>query len=278
MNWLTGLRTEPLFADTELKVLADSARMRGLQTEARILNPRTPEALESLARKARELKLDERFAMELQFEGMWLQVTTMIRDGQPDPAALASTVMQISRKFPGAETPLAKWIPVDLQKAEVLNEYAAADDANRKLWHRQLMIAATAAEIQARLLSDGRNGVELAEEWRIRLPERANESQTFLDRYDAFRMARLKTMTREELLAFTKDLEARKKPTSPLKLAGHGWNIVRNSPSRKVVQVSSAWLKITARSTTMNKVRLPSCKTAGSNFLRTKPFAKHLKD
>lgn len=208
-DWAENRAT--FFADTELKVLADSARMRGLQTEARILNPRTPEALESLAKKARELKLDERFAMELQFEGMWLQVTTMIRDGQPDPAALASTVMQISRKFPGAETPLAKWIAVDLQKAEVLNEYAAADDANRKFWHRQLMIAATAAEIQARLLADGRNGVELAEEWRIRLPERANESQSFLDRYDAFRMARLKTMTREELLAFTKDLEARKK-------------------------------------------------------------------
>lgn len=199
------------FNDAELKVLADNARLRGLQTEARILNPRTPEGLETLAKKAREFKLDERFAMELQFEGAWLLVTTMLRDPQRDATSLGNTAARIARQFPGAEIPLTRWIPIDFQKVEVLSQYAQADDAERKLWHRRLFVVATAAELETRLTPDGRNGVELAEEWRLRLPERASESQSFLDKFDAFRLARLTTMTRDDLLTFAKDLDARKK-------------------------------------------------------------------
>ncbi|WP_171189889.1 hypothetical protein, partial [Alienimonas chondri] len=133
-----------------------------------------------------------------------------------DEANLAALSGQIRRRLPGAATP-----PSEEPKSADLfaaydrapqETYAGADEARRSRLDRRFFALVERTRIERTAAPDGRNGLAVAKELSVRLPELTDLAEEYRDRELAWRIARVANSTRADAIELAEQLKARGEP------------------------------------------------------------------
>lgn len=204
-------RRAAFYEDEELRVEADSANLHGLRIERDALAAGDRAARFRLAEKARELKLPEAVAVELLHEAYRLKWDELRKEPSPDRQALLD---ELARDLPGSREPA----PTDAAQLEEkyrelpLAAYAAADPQQRRVLHRLFYAEVALEMIRAGAQPDGRNGAEIARRIEELLPERTALAEQYRDAELNWRLSRVGSATRSEMLALAGEFQRRSRP------------------------------------------------------------------
>lgn len=204
-------RRAAFYEDEELRAEADSANLQGLRIERQALAADDIEGRLRLAEKARELKLSETVPLELLHEAWRLKWDELRKEPAPDHQALLD---ELSRDLPGSRKPARAGAAQLKEKYRELPlaAYAAADPQQRRVLHRLFYAEVALEMIRADAQPDGRNGDKIARRIEELLPERTALAEQYRDAELNWRLSRVGSATRSDMLALAGEFQRRSQP------------------------------------------------------------------
>lgn len=190
------------YKDAELEKEADGFFLKGVEAERRLISAEQPERYFTLAAKVVELKLPERLRQELVHQGhreIWDAARKAKRPNLRDVAE------RMARDLPGAEVPLQPPLPKLEKRYEEkpLTVYEESTTDDRRKIHRILYSAVVMANVLSDSKADGSDGIAVADEIDRLVPERHPLAETLREKELSFRMGKVDTATRGEVLALS---------------------------------------------------------------------------
>ena len=204
-EWAAG--RAKFYNDRKLREHALVAFRKGVEFEAQELPADKIPARFELADKAEEYEQQE-LADWLRFEASVLQSRQVLGRTPLQAAEIATAIKEIGRRLPGSG--VQPEIPLTTLEAafetDPFEAWRKATIAERRLLQRILMNRLQTARILMSAEADGRNGQEVAEEFRRSIPEDRAQAAAWDARHLAYRAARSGGLTRNELLSLIEDL------------------------------------------------------------------------
>ena len=204
-------RRAAFYKDEELRAEADSANLHGLRIERQALAAGDIAGRFQLAEKARELKLPESVPVELLHEAYRLKWDELRQQPSPDHQSLLE---ELARDLPAArEAAPPDSAPLEQKYRELpLAAYASAEPQQRRVLHRMFYAEVALEMIRAGAHPDGRNGAEIARRIEELLPERAALAEQYHEAELNWRLSRVGSATRSDMLALAGEFQRRSRP------------------------------------------------------------------
>lgn len=231
-DWAAG--RSRFYNDEELAKKALAAYSHGVKVEWRALAPDDGEARIRLAQKAAEYKLPDDQRTELLHEGYRLLWLAALKTKQPDPATWTELADRLAKDLPGSTQALARY-PTELKQRyerEALTVYRESSVEVRQQLHRLLYAAVVLKPIVDAVAADGRNGDVIADQIEKSIPEEQALADKYRDAKRAWRLARVATVTRQEVEQLANDYRSRQQP-DVARQALLTWLQARESRSRE---------------------------------------------
>lgn len=219
------------YKDADLEKEADGFLLKGIEAERRAIPEDKPEQYFSLASKVVQLKLSDRLREELVHRGH-RQIWDAERKAKPD--RLREIAEQMARDLAGAEVALETPAPrLEERYAKApLTVYEGASGEERRKIHRLLYSAAVIARIEAGASTDGSNGLAIAETIDREVPEKHALAEMYREKELTFRLGKIGTATRGEVLALA-DLYRGRNEADLARKAIRTWLSKREELARK---------------------------------------------
>lgn len=219
------------YKDADLEKEADGFLLKGIEAERRAIPEEKPEQYFSLASKVVQLKLSERLREELVHQGH-RYIWDAERKAKPD--RLREIGEQMARDLAGAEVALEAPAPrlEERYAKEPLAAYEAASGEERRKIHRLLYTAVAIARIEGGASADGSNGLAIAGIIDRDVPEKHALAESYREKELTFRLGKIGTATRAEVLALADLYRGRKEPDLARK-AIETWLSKREELARK---------------------------------------------
>lgn len=218
------------YGDDELQREADAANLQALTIERSTLAADDVEGRFALAEKAAGLKL-ESARVELLHEAFRLRWDALRKKPAPDYQSLLD---ELARDLPGSARSLAELAPALEKKYRELPlaVYGAADATERRRLHRLFFSEVALAMIRADARPDGRNGFEIAARIEKLLPERKALAEQYRDAELQWRLSRVASLSRSDMLDLARQFEERDQPAKALETK-RAWLIARTERLRQ---------------------------------------------
>lgn len=196
------------YDDDELLQEADRLNREGLAIASDHLRPDDEDGLRDLAKKAREVGVDEGYALRYLHRAnrlAWEQAQSAEKKNYRD------VLRRIGRELPGASQPL----PIDRlairddYRAAPLAVYRVADSATRRLLDRAFYLEVALADILLSAEENGKNGYEIADRIEQALPELAGLAEEFRQRELTYLTERVGRLSRAQMLSLSERYEDR---------------------------------------------------------------------
>ena len=199
------------FDDPELQREAKELYQKGLETEYGKMNPREPKGIRDLIAKLDRWQLDPDLRARMVFEAFQVEYDQGTRNPQTNLSDLLSRIGRdlegaASETLTGEDTPLR-----EKYAANPVETYRNADPKVRLKYHRMLYVDTFRARILRDADADGKNGREMADRL-TQIPELVALADGYREKEVAYRLGRVATLTRQEMLDFAKFLDERKDP------------------------------------------------------------------
>lgn len=205
-NWAVARGT--FYKDLELTNRGRELYVAGLKREHTRLEVKDHRSLSRLASRVAELQLSETLRIEYLYEGNY-------RDWQNErleatSLQLAGIAERASRELPGAANPLPN-LPEAMRKAwdeSPLFSYHALESTNaRQQYHRLLYQAIMLQSIEVDADRDGKNGKEIAQRLRARLPEFGALADRYIADEQNWRLKNVRSLSQAEMLQLQREFE-----------------------------------------------------------------------
>ena len=197
-------RRADFYEDEELQREADAVNLEGLTIERNALAADDIDGRLALAEKARRLELPDAVRVELLHEAYRIEWDDLRKPEQPNQQGFLE---KLARDLPGSTEPLKALAP-ELEKsysALPLAAYTRADLSERRTLHRLFYTEVVLAMILRDVQPDGRNGAEIAQRIEERLPERRALAQQHRNAELQWRLTRVASLPRSEMLALAEE-------------------------------------------------------------------------
>lgn len=196
------------YKDPELAARGRDLYAAGLQREHTRLEFKNYDTLSRLSSRVVELKLGETLRIEYLYEGNYRDWLNERREASS--IQLAGIAERIARELPGGSTPLPN-LPEAMRDAwneSPLISYQALESTNaRQQYHRLLYQAVMRQSVEIDAERDGRNGKEIAQRLRARVPEFGALADEYVAKERAWRLRHVTTLSRSEMLALQAEFQ-----------------------------------------------------------------------
>lgn len=214
-DWAIG--RAKFYNDSSLREEGMSLRKSGIEIERGELPSDATEKLLALADKAVNLQLPTEFAREMRHCAYRNQYAAMQRTGKKD---WDSFVALLKEQLAGGKKFLLA-VDADLQMkytADAIKVYAEASSDVRTELERYFVIEIERLRIERDAKPDGSNGTQIAARLEGFLPEYASLAEEYRQKEMDYRVSRVTTLTRQEMLDLCKVFEDRKEPDRVLEV------------------------------------------------------------
>lgn len=199
------------YDDSELLREAKDLYQNGLETEYGKMNPREPKSIRDLVAKLDRWQLDPDLRARMVFEAFQIEYDQGTRNPNANFSDLLS---RIGRDLEGAAS-----VALTEEDAPFREKYASnpietyrnAAPKVRPKYHRMLYVDTFRTRILREADPEGKNGREMADRLG-QIPELVSLASEYREKEIGYRVARVATLTRQEMLDFAKFLDDQKDP------------------------------------------------------------------
>lgn len=223
-------RRAAFYKDEALKQKAEEAYRKGIAGERRQLAEGDVDGLMRLAAKAARLNLPDSLRLEFLHEAYQLRWEALQKAPPDSPGRSAGTgnapttgktqtaaqelARQLADDLPGCRQPLESPLS-ELRKKywdNPLTVYRTANDETRRQLHRMFYCEIVLKEILKQAKADGSNGFDIAQAIDRQVPERHALAETYRKRELDFKLARVETDSRQQVLQLAEQFRRRHEP------------------------------------------------------------------
>jgi len=180
------------YDDDPLRERIDSVRRRAFE-EKRVLAAGNPQGLSALLKAGPGLGIDERELAAIRFE------TLVARRNKPD-SILPELARSIEQTLEGWDKPQGADATISAEfLSDPVQAYRTARDPERLVMHRAFYRLIQKEIFESKLKSDGSNGIALANQIRVQLPEEEQTARTMEQKEIEYRLGRVKQLNRQQL-------------------------------------------------------------------------------
>jgi hypothetical protein len=202
-----------LYDDLDLLAEAKALYQKGVETEYGQLSPHDARSVMGLVAKVDQWKLDLDLRERLVHDAFRTEFDAVSRNPKGD---FTDLMTRISRDLPGSAVPLTEEEApaVEKYRENPMEAYKSAKAAVRSRFHRTLYVDVYKARVLREADPGGRNGQEAADRLE-QIAELAALGKEYREKGIQYRLAKVTTMPRQEMLEFSKYLAERMDERAP---------------------------------------------------------------
>jgi len=237
------------YNDRELTAAVVDLDRNGILSELRQLKADDEQGFAALIQKAREKQLDESLLQQLMHDQLQARFLS-IRNREFSDNAYRDLQLKIQKELLQESRPLPAF-PAELNAryfADPKGVYTAASSEERQILARLFLIEILTQRILHSAPADGSQGFEIADRFRVEVPERKDLAKKNEEAAVTWRMSRIKTSTRTQLDELTTRLEQYGQPELAVE-AKKKWlasreAVFRQDGARGLSDLAQLWLSL----------------------------------